>query len=181
MFESPPSPAIASAGQQVLPDITFRPATSVEASAAQLWVTLMAPGSGHPDVAEFADGTTLHAPEVIAAYREAAAMLPGDFCLLYLHRGAQAQCQNPLLPSLLFLTAHKGPAHALRRDGCAGIDRDVLRFAQAVAPASGAVMILDDPQIRLGPSGQLTRTPVQILCLFNRTALPATASGDFDK
>ncbi|WGW04525.1 hypothetical protein [Tropicibacter oceani] len=144
----------------IKPHVTIRRATPEEQFAAQVWKTLAAPGLFAPEVAEFKGGRMTHAPEVIAAYRDEASALPPDFLLIYLHRGAQAQCVNPLLPSLLHLTGHQGPSHALRRDGQDGLSADVIRFARAMTPAGGAALIIDDRQLRLAAPGRITAEAV---------------------
>ena len=150
----------------LIPEVTIRPANAEEQCASRVWQAVAAPGCLIPEVAEFADGGLTHAPEVIEALR-ALLRAPGEPpVLIYLHRGAQAQCVNPLLPSLLYLAGHRGPAHALRctaRDtGVMAVPREVLRFARAMTPVGSHALIIDDQQLRLAPAGRITPAAVNI-------------------
>jgi hypothetical protein len=145
----------------VRPHVSIRRATAEEQASAQVWRSIVAPDGAHPEVAEYHDGSMTHAPEVVAAYRDIAPTLPDDFLLIYLHRGAQAQSVNPLLPSLLHLTGHQGPSHALRRATSEGaLSADVVRFVRAMTPSGSAALIVDDRQLRLATPGRITPAEV---------------------
>jgi len=166
MFDVKPTQLWAGAGvpvavsQSVIPAMTIRRATPDERTISRIWFNIAEPNAQAPEVVEFSDGSMTHAPETIAAYLTHEAELPENFTLIYLHRGAQAQCVNPLLPSLLYLTGHKGPSHALRRSGPEGLMPDVVRFAHAMTPTGGAALIIDDQQHRLAGAGRITPAPV---------------------
>ena len=150
--------------QIVRPWVKIRPANIEEQYTSRVWsaVTLQQKtfGADPPDVCAFEDGNTAHAPEVISAFRRLSAEMPADFTLIYLHRGAQSQCVNPLLPSFLHLTGHDGPSYALRRDGQDALPPEVLRFARAMTPMGRAALIVDDRQLRLAPPCRMIASEV---------------------
>lgn len=165
----------------IRPAVTVRLATDEEYRAARVWCAIAAPDGHRPDVAQFADGGLTHGPETIAALRRLTGDLPPGLVLIYLHRGAQAQCVHPLLPSLLHLAGHDGPAHALRRSGPDGLTPEVLQFARAVTPSGGLALIVDDRQHRLAPQGGLTPAVVHVHRLLKppRSADPAALAADY--
>jgi hypothetical protein len=165
---------------EVEPRVKIRQVTPEQAEAVSRLNALEdrqagGPQGALPDYVEYSDGGTMHAPETIAAYCDLARKLPTGFGLLYLHCGVQVQCLNPLLPSLLFMTGHRGAVHALRRGSGSGFDRDVMSFARAMTPPGGATLVLDDPQIRLGHRGQIR--PARLTFLCHRNTRPAMSAG----
>jgi len=144
----------------VRPHVSICPASAEQQATSRVWSEIVAGDNTIPHVAVFSDGSMTHAPEVIAAYRDIAATLPKDFLLIYLHRGAQAQSVNPLLPSLLHKTGHCGPSHALRRSCEDGLSENVTRFARAMTPSGGAALIIDDQQLRLATPGRIQSAEV---------------------
>ena len=162
----------------VHPGLTIRPATEEEQNTSRVWRIVAAPDCATPDVVQFSDGSMSHAPEVIAAYRLHSATLPPDFTLIYLHRGVQVQCVNPLLPSLLHLTGHNGPSHALRRDNSPGLAPEVLRFTRAMTTAGGAALIIDDRQLRLAPTGRVLPEAVHFHTFIKPGLAHSLAAGD---
>lgn len=184
MLDTRPIPSEAAAAlaplavDTVLPDLTIRPATAEEQYASRVWHIVAEPNCTTPDVVQFSDGSMTHAPEVIAAYRQHSAGLPVDFTLIYLHRGAQVQCVNPLLPSLLHLTGHTGPSHALRRDNSPGLAPEVQRFTRAMTPSGGAALIIDDRQLRLAPTGRVVPEAVHFHTFIKPGLVHSLATGD---
>lgn len=176
MAKAPPTPVPT---LTVRPQVAIRPATQDEQVSSRVWRGMAHGGNEPPEVAEFQDGRLTHAPEVIAAYKAQAAELPADFLLIYLTRGAQVLCPDPLLPSLLYLTGHHGQAHALRRDARQGLSRDVIRFARALTPARSAALIIDDRQLRLAAPGQITPAPVDFYHFLKPGPAPRSASGGY--
>lgn len=163
----------------VRPQVSVRRATIEEQATSQVWRSVVAMGGECPEVAEYRDGSMTHAPEIIAAYHEVAATLPDGFLLIYLHRGAQAQSVNPLLPSLLHLTGHAGPSHALRQASRDGLSRDLVRFARAMTPSGGAAMIVDDHQLRLAVPGRIVPAPVHFHQFLKPGLAKATPVGAY--
>jgi len=161
-----PDEASETARRIVWPTVTPRPATEAEIQDAQAWLLFQEPTHDQIEVAEYADGATTHAPEVVDTYKTLSGELPESFTLVYVHRGVQAQSINPLLPSLLSKAGHNGPAHALRCDGRATFLRDALHYARAVTPKGGAALIIDDRQIRLGPIGSVEPGEVHFHLFF---------------
>jgi hypothetical protein len=157
--------------QHCTPDITARAATAAEVAGLRPWLVLQGLGVQAADVVVFADGNTRHAPETVVAYHTLTKGLPAGFGLLYLHCGVQALCLDPLLPSLLFLTGHVGPVHALRRgrDATAsqGLSPAETEFLQAMTPPGGCTLVIDDLQLRIAAPGMARAAPVT-LSLFRR-------------
>ncbi len=172
MFDTKPTPLRAasqptlSACHIVRPWVNIRPATRDEIFASRVWTSINQPGDDHPDVAEFRNGRSDHAPEVISAFRAQSEHMPADFTLIYLHRGVQPQCVNPLLPSFLHLTGHDGPSYALRRDGQDRLTPEIERFARAMTPSGSAALIVDDRQLRLTPRGRMRAAEVHFHMLI---------------
>lgn len=152
----------------IRPELTIRPATTHELNAAEVWRVTHACTQLPLDVVAYKYGEMTHAPETIAAYRQLTAGLPDTTMLLYLHRGVQAQCLSPLLPSLLHLTGHRGLSHALRCHDGPGLSPQILKFARAMTENGGHLLIIDDEQIRLGRSGEIVAAKVSLYLLCKR-------------
>lgn len=164
--------------QRSTPIIAARAATHAELLGLRPWLALQGLALGAADVVMFADGNERHAPETVAAYHALAGQLSERFGLLYLHCGVQAQCLDPLLPSLLFLTGHKGPVHALRRAQgddvpAIGLSQAETEFLFAMTPAGGCTLVIDDRQMRVAAPGMAVAAPITLSLYRSATqALP---------
>jgi hypothetical protein len=152
--------------QRLVPDVTIRPANEHELERAMPWRETR--GEERFDIVEYSDGGSKHAPEVISALKELCDAEIKPSLLIFVHRGQQADCMMPLLPSLLHSCDYRGAAGAFRADGAAEqAERaaSIERFVNGQLPQGGYAVVVEDRQERIGLPGRLLAETVELSLL----------------
>ncbi|BCH56764.1 hypothetical protein GOZ89_24005 [Agrobacterium vitis] len=148
---------------QLMPELTIRPAKEEELGRAMAWRETRS--EKRFDMVEYSDGGSKHAPEVISALKELCNCELQPSLLIFVHRGQQADCMMPLLPSLLYSSGYRGAAGAIRVDGATEqAERMAMieRFVHGQLLDDGYALVVEDRQERIGLPGCLIAETVEL-------------------